>query len=171
MVRLFGRQKRSRDSGGFDEKTRMMGQLTVRLFDERGRLKHEQTVRNSVTQFQRDHTFYLIASQVPAQAGGCWFAVGTSNTAAATTDTALYGEVGSRIAGTFSHQAGLATYGMLATFPANNPATAYTLYEAGIFATSTSNTATAYYRATYAAVTKATSDSLQLIWTITETIS
>lgn len=89
-------------------------------------------------------------------------AVGTSGTAPAAGDTTLGAEVG-RVAFTSATQTG-ATDVIVANFAAG--VGTGTLQEAGIFNSVTANAGTLFSHLTFSAITKASTDSLQITWTL-----
>lgn len=179
MVRLLRLFRKESPPSGPVESSRVQGELLVILTDSEGQIKPRmpglptttgvQLIRNSVTQFQRTLVFsYLGGANAAVLPGAPYFGVGDGGaTAAASANTALSYERGARIYGTFSYASPNATYGMLCTFPANNPATQYLLNEVGMFSTITSTVATCAYRAAFGTVLKQTTDILQFAWVIT----
>lgn len=89
-------------------------------------------------------------------------AIGTDNTAAATTDTALNTEL-ARAAATYAHTAGTATFTMAATFAAGTGTGA--LVEAGVL--NAASTGTLLNRVVFSVINKGASDSLTQTFTFT----
>ena len=92
-----------------------------------------------------------------------YLGIGTSTTAPATSDTALGGETGTRVAGTKSSSGRVLT--MTCNFASDNPAGAATLNEVGIFHATTAGSILAH--ATCAAVSKAASDNTSMTYQVT----
>lgn len=152
--------------------TPLTNYVLVQLFDENGNLKEERKAKNSVTQFERTLWYnYLGGKGTTAFAGARYMAIGTGATTA-TTDTLLRQERGTRNTATFSYASPNATFGMLSTWTTAQPATDYTITECGLFSTTTTNTATCAFHATFTGLSKRTgTDTLRVTWVITQTVA
>jgi hypothetical protein len=134
------------------------GWTIKKLYDENGRLKHEQTDPNLIT----TAGFDLIAQRMFVAAGSdavAFIAIGSGAVAADVGDTALGGEL-SRMAGTYAHTDGQANLSHTATFAAG--AGTGSITEAGML----NSGADGYLlcRQTFAQIAKGASDSLQITW-------
>ena len=89
-------------------------------------------------------------------------AIGTDNTAAAVSQTALQNE-SAREAATYAHTTGTKTFSMAATFAAGTGTGA--IVEAGLF--NASSGGTMFNRVVFAAINKGANDSLEQTFTIT----
>ena len=123
-----------------------VGRLTIQVISPDGTIKDERKIKNLVVDTGKT---FIAASMLKttsnSPAAMTHMAIGTGSTAAAAGDTALGGEVGTRV--TFSPAASNAsnvvTY--VGTFLPNNPATSTGLYEAGIFNACTANSSPYIY--------------------------
>jgi hypothetical protein len=138
------------------------GLVKAKVIAEDGSIKEEREfVPNLIT----DNGKYGITDQIlasPTLTKPTHMGIGTGTTAAASGQTALVTETGTRVAfDSKTRSTNVVT--MVATFPAGNGTAAIT--EAGIFTAVTSGTMWA--RVVFAAINKGASDSLQLTWTWT----
>lgn len=135
---------------------RVTGRLEVYVGNELVR-----SVDNLVVDTGLEYIASLIANQTTY--AGDYLAIGTGSTAAASTDTSLEAEVGTRVQGSLS--ANSASFVVDGTFEPNNPATQQVIAEAGLLTAATGGTMIA--RTTFTAVTKPAPDGLRIVWTIT----
>ena len=174
----------------YEEKTKLRGSVDLKLIGPNGEVKDSRYIPNLVVQSGKTYiaarmlgpggaVAILNSSTVTSCMG--YMAIGTSTTAAATTDTSLLTEVafGGDIAAysraqltTSSYSTGIVTY--VATFAVNNPQRTNTsnttaITEAGIFNSSNTQVSggTMLCRTTFNAVNKGNDDTLQITWTIT----
>ncbi len=144
-----------------DGSVRMTGRLDIRLFDESGALKDAREIHNLVVTAGKNH----IADQLSSAPGGAamgWMAIGTGSTAAAAGDTTLGAEIDRNALTSRTDSGNVVTYvGNWAAGDGTNSAIA----EAGIFNASSAGTMLA--RATFTAINKGASDTLQITWTVT----
>jgi hypothetical protein len=144
-----------------DDGIRMTGRLDIRLFDAEGNLREARQVDNLVVTAGKNH----IADQLSSSPGGAamgWMAIGTGATAAAAGDTALGTEIDRNALTSRTDATNVVTYvGNWAAGDGTNSAIA----EAGIFNASSAGTMLA--RATFTAINKGASDTLQITWTVT----
>jgi len=143
-----------------------VGRLTIQVIGPDGTVKEEKQVKNLVVDSGK--TFIaasMLKTTTNSPAAMTHMAIGTNGTAAAASDTALGGEVGTRV--TFSPAASNAsnvvTY--VGTFLPNNPATSQGIQEAAIF--NGSSGGTMLCRTTFSVVNKDPADTLAITWTIT----
>ena len=143
----------------FTESVKVKGNLEVVLLDETGTQKDYRKVDNLVVAVGKD----VIAARLLGNtiAVMSHMAVGSSSTAAATSQTALGGELGRVALDSSSRSANTLTY--VATFPAGTGTGS--LAEAGILnAVSTGNL---LCRTTFSAVSKAAGDTIVITWNVT----
>jgi hypothetical protein len=135
--------------------------VDIKLFDESGNLKEQRQIHNLVVTAGKNH----IADQLSSSPGGgamSHMAVGTGSTAAAAGDTTLGTEIDRNALTSRTDSGNVVTYvGNWAAGDATNSAIA----EAGIFNAASSGTMLA--RATFTAINKGASDTLQITWTVT----
>lgn len=177
-----------------EENTKLRGSVDLKLIGPDGEVKESRYIPNLVVQSGKTYiaTRMLGPNGVAglaadARSTSCLtsamshMAIGTSTTAAATSDTSLLTEVafGGDIAAysrasltTSSYSTGIVTY--VATFGTNNPQRTITsnttaITEAGIFNSSNTQASggTMLCRTTFNAVNKGNDDTLQITWTIT----
>lgn len=146
-----------------DGKPQTFGKLRIELFAEDGHLKEIRETDNIITTVGRNAiTDQLLAT--PAIAKSTHMALGTGTTAAAVGDTALVTEIAaSRVALTSKTRSTnvLTQVGDWAAGTATNAA----ITEAGAFNASTGGDM--YSRAVFAAINKASGDTLKITWTYT----
>lgn len=143
----------------FTESITVKGNLEVVLLDESGLQKDYREVKNLVVAAGKD----VIAARLLGNtlAVMSHMAVGSSNTAAATSQTALGTELGRVALSSSTRSSNTITY--QATFPAGTGTGA--LQEAGIFnAVSTGNM---LCRTVFSAVNKAAGDTVVITWNVT----
>ena len=143
----------------FTESITVKGNLEVVLLDESGLQKDYREVKNLVVAAGKD----VIAARLLGNtlAVMSHMAVGSSNTAAATSQTALGSELGRVALSSSIRSSNTLTY--QATFPAGTGTGA--LQEAGIFnAVSTGNM---LCRTVFSAVNKAAGDTVVITWNVT----
>jgi hypothetical protein len=148
---------------GITDGVAMRGHLLIELFDESGSLKDQRETTNLVVTSGKNHIADQLKSS-PAQAAMGWMAVGTGATAPAAGDTLLGAEIDRNALTSRTAAANVVTYvGNWAAGDATNAA----ISEAGIFNVVTANTVTMLARATFTAINKGASDTLQITWTVT----
>lgn len=166
MLGVVDRARRDvrRHSGIFDSLT-VKGSCHVQLFDAAGELKEERRIDNLVVTTGRDAIIERLDSS-PATAAPSHMEVGTGTTAVAAGQTALVTAL-DRNALTSNIASGgvLTMVGNWAAGDATNAAIA----EAGVF--NAASAGTMYSRATFTAINKGASDTLQITWTYTLTPS
>lgn len=136
------------------------GELTLRLFDSNGNLKHEMTVPNLIMDVGKDY----IASRIMQGTATVMshMAVGTSNANSTDSTLTTLGTQAGRVALTSTTLAdNVVEYEAL--FPAGTGTGA--LVEAGIF--NDSSAGTMLCRTTFSVVNKSASDTLTINWIIT----
>ena len=143
----------------FTESVKVKGNLEVLLLDENGIKKDYRKVDNLVVAVGKD----VIAARLLGNtlAVMSHMAVGTSATAAATSQTALGGEVGRVVLDSSTRSANTLTY--IATFPAGTGTGS--LAEAGILNAASSGNLLC--RTTFSTVSKAAGDTVVVTWNIT----
>ena len=145
----------------FVEPIKFSGELDIVKYDEHGNITEKLHVKNLVVDSGKTLIANLIAA-TPATTAITHMAVGTSNTAAASSQTALVAEVG-RSAMTSSTVSGN-VISFIAIYPAGT-ATG-TLQEAGLFNAATAGTMMC--RSVFSsAITKGANDAVSVTWTIT----
>jgi hypothetical protein len=143
----------------FTESINVKGNLEVILLDETGKQKDYRKINNLVVAVGKD----TIASRMVGNTTAIMshMAVGTSNTAATTSQTALGTEIGRVALDSTSRSTNTITY--VATFPAGTGTGALT--EAGIFNASSSGDLLC--RTVFGVVTKAAGDTVVITWNVT----
>ena len=143
----------------FTESVKVKGNLEVLLLDENGIKKDYRKVDNLVVAVGKD----VIAARLLGNtlAVMSHMAVGTSATAAATSQTALGGEVGRVALDSSARSSNTLTY--IATFPAGTGTGS--LAEAGILNAASSGNLLC--RTTFSTVSKAAGDTVVVTWNVT----
>jgi len=143
----------------FTESVKVKGNLEVILLDENGKQKDYRKVDNLVVAVGKD----VIAARLLGNtlAVMSHMAVGTSATTAATSQTALGGEVGRVALDSSSRSSNTLTY--VATFPAGTGTGS--LAEAGILNAASSGNLLC--RTTFSTVSKASGDTVVVTWNVT----
>ena len=143
----------------FTESINVKGNLEIILLDENGLQKDYRQVKNLVVAVGKD----TIASRMVGNTTAIMshMAVGSSNTAAATSQTALGGELG-RVALTSSTRAAN-TITYVGTFPAGTGTGS--IVEAGILNASANGNLLC--RTVFGIVTKAAGDTIVITWAVT----
>ena len=143
----------------FTESIKVKGNLEVLLLDENGIKKDYRKVDNLVVAVGKD----VIAARLLGNtlAVMSHMAVGTSATAAATSQTALGGEVGRVALDSSTRSSNTLTY--IATFPAGTGTGS--LAEAGIL--NAASTGNMLCRTTFSTVSKAAGDTVVVTWNVT----
>jgi hypothetical protein len=143
----------------FTESINVRGNLEVILLDETGKQKDYRKVNNLVVAVGKD----TIASRMVGNSIAIMshMAVGSSNTAAVTSQTSLGGELGRVALDSTTRAANTVTY--VATFPAGTGTGAIT--EAGILNAAT--TGNMLCRTVFGVVTKAAGDTVIITWNVT----
>lgn len=139
----------------------MTGKLHIQLFADDGSLLDERLIDNLVVTAGKNHIADRL-STTPTGAAMSHMAVGTGTTAPAAGDTALGTEIDRNALTSATDSANVVTYvGNWAAGDATNAA----ITEAGIFNAASAGTMLA--RATFTAINKGASDTLQITWTVT----
>ena len=143
----------------FTESINVRGNLEVILLDETGKQKDYRKVNNLVVAVGKD----TIASRMVGNSIAIMshMAVGTSNTAAVTSQTELGGELGRVALDSTTRVSNTVTY--VATFPAGTGTGAIT--EAGIL--NAASTGNMLCRTVFGVVTKAAGDTVIITWNVT----
>lgn len=143
----------------FTESINVKGNLEVILLDENGLQKDYRQVKNLVVAVGKD----VIASRLVGNSLAIMshMAVGSSNTAATTSQTALGTELGRVALDSTTRAANTITY--VATFPAGTGTGALT--EAGIL--NAASTGNMLCRTVFGIVTKTSSDTVIITWNVT----
>ena len=143
----------------FTESVNVKGNLEVILLDENGIQKDYRKVNNLVVAVGKD----VIAARLLGNtlAVMSHMAVGSSATAATTSQTALGGELGRVALDSSTRSTNTITY--VATFPAGTGTGS--LAEAGIL--NAASTGNMLCRTTFSTVTKAAGDTIVITWNVT----
>lgn len=143
----------------FTESVNIKGNLEVILLDESGKQKDYRQVNNLVVAVGKD----VIASRLVGNALAVMshMAVGSSTTAAATSQTALGTELGRVALDSTTRASNTITY--VATFPAGTGTGSIT--EAGIL--NAGATGNMLCRTVFGVVTKASGDTVVITWNVT----
>jgi len=143
----------------FTESINVKGNLEVILLDETGNQKDYRKINNLVVAVGKD----TIAARMVGNSIAIMsrMAVGSSNTAAATSQTSLGGELGRVVLTSTVRAANTITY--VGTFPAGTGTGSIT--EAGILNAATSGNMLC--RTVFGVVTKAAGDTVVITWNVT----
>jgi hypothetical protein len=142
---------------------KIRGHVVAEVFGPDGELKQREETDNLVVTSGKNHIADQLKSS-PAQAAMGWMAIGTGATAPAAGDTLLGAEIDRNALTSRTAAGNVVTYvGNWAAGDGTNAAIA----EAGIFNVVTANTITMLARATFTAINKGSSDTLQITWTVT----
>ena len=143
----------------FTESVNVKGNLEVILLDETGKQKDYRKVNNLVVAVGKD----VIASRLVGNSLAVMshMAVGSSSTAAATSQTALGTELGRVVLDSTSRASNTITY--IATFPAGTGTGSIT--EAGIL--NAGATGNMLCRTVFGVVKKASGDTVVITWNVT----
>ena len=141
------------------------GNCHVPLFDKDGELKTERRIENLVVTTGRDAIIERLDSS-PGTTQPTHMAVGTGSTAPAAGNTTLGAEIDRNALTSNTASGGVLT--MVGNWAAGD-ATNTAIAEAGVFNAASSGTM--YSRATFTAIDKGASDTLQITWTYTLTPS
>jgi hypothetical protein len=143
----------------FTESVNIKGNLEVVLLDENGTQKDFRKVNNLVVAVGKD----VIAARLLGNTVAVMshMAVGSSATAATTSQTALGGELGRVALDSSTRSTNTITY--VATFPAGSGTGS--LAEAGIL--NAGSTGNMLCRTTFSTVTKAAGDTIVITWNVT----
>lgn len=140
------------------------GRARLVLRDEHGRVKRDETVENLITDAGRDAIIARLASS-PGTAVPTHMAVGTGTTAAAAADTTLETESDRNALTSNTVSDNVLT--MVGDWAAGDATAALT--EAGVLSASSSGTL--FSRAVFSEINKGASDTLQITWTYTLSVS
>lgn len=143
------------------DKLKATGQVNVVITDKNGKVKEDFTVPNLVVD---DGLDYIAARMVDASIPTAMshMAVGTDNTAASSSDTAL-GSESARVALDSAPTVTDNSVAYVATYPAGTGTAALT--EAGIL--NAGSGGTLLCRTVFSVINKGASDSMTITWTIT----
>lgn len=143
----------------FTESVNVKGDLEIRLFDENGNQKDYRKINNLVVAAGKD----VIASRLIGNTIAIMshMAVGSSNTAAAASQTALGTELGRVALSSTNRSSNTITY--VASFPAGTGTGS--LAEAGILNAASSGNMLC--RTTFSTVTKSAGDTVVVTWNVT----
>lgn len=143
----------------FTDTLKVIGNLSVTLLDHTGEIKDTRQVNNLVVAVGKDLiASRLVGNSLPIPSH---MALGSSSTAAATSQTALGSELGRVTLDSTARTTNTISY--VATFPAGT-ATG-TVQEAGIFNAGSSGNMLC--RTTFSAVNKAAGDTVVVTWNVT----
>lgn len=145
------------------EKLNMQGRLTIVLKDEKGVVKDVREVKNLVVGTGLNH----ITSRMIGTTQGVMthMALGAGTAAAASTDTTLGSQLGSRKVFDSVTRTGTNSENLVYVTTFNPGEATGAVTEAGIFNASTSGVMLC--RTVFAVVNKGASDTLQITWTVT----
>ena len=149
---------------GTNDGVKYTGHVSLRLFDEDGKLKDIREIHNTVSNAGRYGLMdYILATPtgVGYTAKPNWMELGT-----ATPATTI---LGAYISGSRTACSSITRAGNVITFVCSFAAGVGTgaITESGVFDVATQNTAYLWMSTSFATVTKASGDSLQITWTLT----
>ena len=144
------------------EQAKFKAHMVLKLFDEKGRVKAQRRVFNTVTNAAKYGIMDQILASPTLTAKPGWMELGTG-----TPGSTLLGAYvsGSRTVLDSKTRANNVVM-MVCTFPAGTGTGALT--EAGVFDVVTQNTVNMWMSASYAVVNKLSTDSLVMSWTLTQ---
>ena len=139
----------------------LKGRLNIVVTSPDGEIKDQKEIDNLVVTTGKN----FVASRMAGTSSGVMshMAIGTGTTAAASSDTTI-GSESARVALT-STTVNSNDVVYAATFPANTPASAAAITEAGLFSASSSGTMLC--RTVFSVVNKQSADALSITWTVT----
>lgn len=137
------------------------GKLTITIRNSDGEIVNEVTSDNMVVNAGKN---WLAQRMVATPTVMGYMGLGTVATGPTLEDTTLNTATGTRVTMTTPVATG-PTVTYTGVFPANNPSATATIREAGIFDASSSGTMLC--RTTFGDVTKNTTDSMTIVWTVT----
>lgn len=140
------------------DELKVIGDVSVKLFDKDGNIKDERTIKNLVVTVGKQ---FIASRMTGTTTTMSHMAIGSSATAAAAGNTTLGTELG-RVA-----LSGATTSGTVVTYNASFPAGTGTgaVVEAGIF--NAASAGTMLCRTTFAVVNKGAEDSMSITWQVT----
>lgn len=144
-----------------EEQVKLTGYIRFDLFDQDGKLKQHEEVKNVVVSVGKNFLVTWLTAASQAGKFMSWIGLGTGSTAATTSDVALQTELSTRVDGTLSPIVNV--WQNQAIFIAGVNTGAIT--ESGIFSASSSGTMLA--RQVFPVINKNSSDILQVTWQIT----
>lgn len=140
------------------DELKVIGDVSVKLFDKDGNVKDERTIKNLVVTVGKQ---FIASRMTGTTTAMSHMAIGSSATAAAAGNTTLGTELG-RVALSAATSSGtVVTYS--ASFPAGTGTGA--VVEAGIF--NAASAGTMLCRTTFAVVNKGAEDSMSITWQVT----
>lgn len=154
-----------RREAGLKERMEIRGRCQVELRDRHGKLKARRDIRNLVVSAGRDAIIERLDSS-PTTAAPTHMAIGTGSTAPVAGNTTLGTEIDRNALTSNTSSGGVLT--MVGNWAAGD-GTNSAIAEAGVLNASSSGTL--YSRATFTAINKGASDTLQITWTYTLTPS
>lgn len=155
------KQAPGRDPGG---RRKLSANVDIVLFDKDGKEKDRREIRNLMVDTGLDAAIKQIVGDGGSQPTEFnYVGVGTDNTAATTSDSALGTEIGSRVQDLNPDFPSTGQADIIVTFAAGNGTG--TLVESGVFNASSAGTMLA--RTVFSAITKGASDALQITWQFT----
>ena len=140
---------------------KLKGRLDIVVTDKDGNVKDSAHVPNTVVTDGKEFVASRMAGTT--QAVMSHMSIGTDNTGLGVGNSALGTEVSRQSLTSTTVNDNDVVY--VATFPANSPSTQASIKEAGIF--NAGSNGTMLCRTTFGTITKGTSDSLTITWTVT----
>lgn len=137
------------------------GHINIKLFDKDGNLKDERDIKNVVVTVGKNYLATWLTAATQSDYFMRYIGLGTGNTAATASDTALQTELSTRVAGTLTPSSNV--WQNVAAFGPGVDTGVIT--EAGLF--SASSGGTMFARQVFGAITKNAGDSLQVTWQVT----
>ena len=144
-----------------EDKFGMRGDVELILRDKDGNVIDQRNIKNTIVDAGYDFICDVIGNTSQPNDMG-WTAVGTGTTPAAGGDTTLETHV-VRVANVYAHSAGTKVFTMTADYAAGTGTGALT--ESGLLNDDT--TGTLLNRIVFDVINKGSSDTLQVVWTIT----
>jgi hypothetical protein len=144
-----------------EDNIKVTGHISFKLFDEKGNLKEERSIKNLVTSAGKTALATWLAAASQSTTFMPYIGVGTGTTAAATSDVALVTELATRSAGAVTSSSNV--WQSVASFGVGVDTGAIT--EAGLFSASSSGTL--FARQVFSAINKGSLDTLQITWQVT----
>ena len=144
-----------------EDKFSMRGDVELILRDKDGNVIDHREIQNTVVDAGYDFICDVIGNTTQPN-DMAWTGVGTGTTGVTGADTALETEV-TRVANVYAHSAGTKVFTHTADYAAGTGTGALT--ESGLL--NAASTGTLLNRVVFSVINKGSSDTLQIVWTIT----
>ena len=147
--------------GNYEHAIHWDGWVEICLQDKLGNVKQREIIHNLLCY----GALNLIASHMGQSAGGAgaqWGGIGEDSGPIASGDTDLSTPVGSRVLGTYSHNANTPNWNLSFAFGSGVPTGGGSIRQAAIFTTATGGVL--HIKGSFAVVNKGSADILNIMW-------